>query len=110
MDGDADLDIVVADRRAVARLQGARWLEHPGVRGGRNKPWRNHFIGVPNVEAMFLWLHDMDGDSDRDLAVPLWLNGITSSEQGDLLDPSRTQAARDGTSGSTPPAGIGTPS
>ena len=89
MDGDGDTDLVVTDRRMDAGLQGARWLENPGVQADLTAAWRNHFISVPNVEAMFLRLHDMDGDGDRDVVVPLRLNEVEDPEDGDISEPSQ---------------------
>lgn len=85
MDGDGDLDVLVSDRNLEGGLQGARWLENPGIGSRQTRPWKNHFISVPNVEAMFLRLHDMDGDGDRDVVVPLRLNELKDS----LENPSR---------------------
>ncbi len=88
MDGDGDFDLLVADRRREG-LQGARWLENPGVNGIQTKPWRNHFISVPNVEAMFVRLHDLDADGDLDVVVPMRLNEIENPKDRDYSDPSR---------------------
>lgn len=89
MDGDGDQDVVISDRRMTAGLQGARWLENPGPGDELRKAWRNHFISEPNVEAMFLRLHDLDGDGDRDVVVPLRLNEVQDPEDGDSSDPAR---------------------
>lgn len=78
MDGDKDIDIVVSDRRTNAGLQGAWWLENPGSHKDQSKPWAHHFISEPNVEAMFLRLHDLDGDGDRDVVVPIRLNELSA--------------------------------
>ncbi len=84
MDGDGDADIVVSDRRTDAGLQGARWLENPGGKGDSARKWRNHFISEPNVEAMFLRLHDLDGDGDRDVVVPLRVNEPREGKNGEV--------------------------
>ena len=89
MDGDGDQDVVVTDRRMTARLQGARWLENPGPGDELRNEWRNHFISGPNVEAMFLRSHDLDGDGDLDVVVPLRLNEVLDPENGDFSDPAR---------------------
>ena len=89
MDGDGDLDIVLTDRRTTVGLQGARWLENPGLGEKLRKEWRNHFISAPNVEAMFLRLHDLDGDGDLDVLVPLRLNEVKDPQDGDFSDPAR---------------------
>ena len=88
MDGDGDLDIALSDRNPGAGLQGARWLENPGVSSAQGKPWTNHYISEPSVEAMFLKLHDLDGDGDRDVVVPLRLNEL-KARNADLADPSQ---------------------
>ena len=89
MDGDGDTDIVVSDRRKDAGLQGARWLENPGAQRDPSRSWRHHFIGEPNVEAMFLRLHDLDGDGDRDVVVPIRVNEAKNTKDGDIPDPGR---------------------
>ena len=89
MDGDGDRDVVVTDRRMTAGLQGARWLENPGLGDKLREEWRNHFISAPNVEAMFLRLHDLDLDGDLDVLVPMSLNEVQDPEDGDFSDPAR---------------------
>ena len=89
MDGDGDQDVVLTDRRTTAGLRGARWLENPGRGDELRKEWRKHSISEPNVEAMFLRLHDLDGDGDRDVVVPLRLNEVEDPEDGDFSDSAR---------------------
>ncbi len=88
MDGDGDLDIALSDRNPGAGLQGARWLENPGVGDAQGNSWTNHFISEPRVEAMFLKLHDLDGDGDHDVVVPLRLNEL-KKRNADLADPNQ---------------------
>jgi hypothetical protein len=94
MDGDGDLDVIASDRRRDVGLQGAWWLENPATphSPGNNdvfsKPWARHWISEKNVEAMFLRPHDMDGDGDQDVVVPIRLNELKENP-GYLDNPSR---------------------
>ncbi|MFT7036186.1 MAG: hypothetical protein ACJA2S_004715 [Cyclobacteriaceae bacterium] len=60
MDGDADIDIVVTDRKSG--LKGCRWLENPGIGPKQKKEWVSHFIGGIGLEVMFMAISDLDGD------------------------------------------------
>ena len=67
MDNDGDTDIVISDRRGA--LQGCRWLENPGLGEAQKQPWKNHFIGVQNLEAMFMCMADLNGDGVEEAIV-----------------------------------------
>jgi len=67
MDNDGDTDIVISDRRG--NLQGCRWLENPGQGEAQKQSWKNHFIGVQNLEAMFMCMADLNGDGLEDAVV-----------------------------------------
>ena len=67
MDNDGDTDILITDRRGI--LRGCRWLENPGPGEAQAKSWKNHFIGVQNLEAMFMCMIDINGDGLEDAIV-----------------------------------------
>jgi len=67
MDNDGDTDIIISDRRGV--LQGCRWLENPGLGEAQKQPWKNHFIGAQNLEAMFMCMADLNGDGLEEAVV-----------------------------------------
>jgi len=67
VDGDGDLDVVTTDRKG--RLRGCRWLENPGPGAAQAGPWKNHFIGGRQNEAMFMAVADLDADGLDDLLV-----------------------------------------
>lgn len=67
MDNDGDTDIIISDRRGA--LQGCRWLENPGLGVAQKQPWKNHFIGAQNLEAMFMHMADLNGDGLEDAIV-----------------------------------------
>jgi len=67
MDGDRDPDIVTSDRKGP--LRGCRWLENPGPGPSQALPWKNHFIGARDHEAMFMTIADFDADGLRDVLV-----------------------------------------
>ena len=65
--GEGDMDIVTSDRRGPMR--GCRWRENPGTGDAQKQPWRNHFIGCQDKEAMFMTLADIDDDGMQDVLV-----------------------------------------
>lgn len=74
MDGDGDPDVVVSDRRGVAR--GARWHENPGPDRISTAIWRTHWIGGRGREVMFMRLGDVDGDGLEDAVIATKPDGI----------------------------------
>lgn len=68
MDKDSDEDIVITDRKGD--LRGCRWLENPGREMVTSGPWRNHLIGLTDVEVMFMEMTDLDGNGLVDFVVP----------------------------------------
>ena len=73
LDGDGDDDLVVSDRKGARR--GVFWLENPGAAANRSgTPWREHRVGGPHHEVMFLDLADLDADG-RDEVVTATRNG-----------------------------------
>ncbi len=85
MDGDGDMDIVFTDRKGANT--GAAWLENPGLGEAQARPWREHPIGGPGREVMFLELADLDRDGREDVLVGvkpreiLWLRRLDRSGQ-----------------------------
>ena len=67
MDGDADTDVLITDRRGDAR--GCRWLENPGLGAAQSRPWTSHMIGGRGREVMFAALADLDRDGLQDVLV-----------------------------------------
>jgi hypothetical protein len=66
MDGDGDRDILLSDRRAA--LRGTRWLQNPGNGSdAQRQPWKSHWVGGQDLEAMFLDVVDFDGDGLQDV-------------------------------------------
>jgi hypothetical protein len=62
MNGDAESDIVLSDRRL--ELMGFRWLENPGP-GAYHQKWKKHII-VEARSATFFGIGDIDLDTDID--------------------------------------------
>ena len=48
MDGDGDLDVLVADREA-----GAEWFENPGWGTVQKSPWQVHYIAGKSIPRTF---------------------------------------------------------
>ncbi|UCD50960.1 MAG: VCBS repeat-containing protein, partial [Phycisphaerales bacterium] len=67
MDGDSDPDVLITDRRGVAR--GCRWSENPGPGAAQSQPWPSHPVGGQRLEVMFAALTDLDGDGRRDVVL-----------------------------------------
>ena len=74
MDSDGDLDVLLSDR--YEKKRGVRWLENPGKGSDKTKgPWKNHWIGQNLPSAMFIDLHDIDGDGSKEVAAPYFEGG-----------------------------------
>ncbi|MDA2924188.1 VCBS repeat-containing protein [Acidobacteria bacterium AH-259-L09] len=67
MDGDADRDILLSDRRGPS--QGCYWLENPGSSVAKSQPWKRHLVGADGKEVMFLTLADLDRNGMIDILV-----------------------------------------
>lgn len=73
MDHDGDMDIVTSDRKPGA-TNGVRWLENPGDIEKQSQEWNNHFIGVRDLEVMFIDMADLDGDGLEDVIATEFTN------------------------------------
>ncbi len=64
LDADGDEDIVASDRKGADR--GVFWLENPGP-GFATLSWREHPIGLPTGNMMFIDVGDADDDGRVDV-------------------------------------------
>jgi hypothetical protein len=112
MDGDADLDVLLSDRRG--ENSGVRWLEHPGPqqqRSERTAPavWSVHEIGGRGHEVLFLDVAARD-DAATPASIPDIEIAVADKDVG-LLRFRRQGAAADqwSTEQIAWPAGCGRP-
>jgi len=71
MDGDADNDLIVSDRKGSKR--GVYWLEKPR---DATATWNRHDIGGADREVMFIDVVDLDTDGKLDVLAPVKKNEI----------------------------------
>ena len=87
MDGDGDLDVVVADRYGAAR--GLHWLENPGAAPPATA-WNRRPIGLTSKRVKGVATADLDGDGGIDFVAsyegagsqPSGLSVLRQSSQG----------------------------
>jgi hypothetical protein len=68
VDEDGDLDVLISDR--MGKTRGCLWLEN-------GADWREHRIGEPDREFMFLTVGDLDADGLQDVLCAVKGRGIT---------------------------------
>ena len=105
MDGDGDLDVVIALRGPDAHGPEAgqvAWYENDGDPAAG--PWRKHLIGEPFPLAFEAVAADVDGDGQMEVVGTRWgENGGLAifKHEGDPRGPWRKQTIKDGWSNAT---------